>query len=205
MFVSNWTLTGSGHQRRVDGVVVCEGTEFQFPVQIHGSPGRAHLGSSGGRRRVVLFDGVEALLAHFQLAGQSGNDEEGAQHVVDAHNTAQPHRHERGYGGHGGRQPASETCTTWGYTGQHGAVVRAFVLYWGGIRFECLWTHHCWAFSKSFIPSLMVLSITKNNAFGREKQKQKEQRWAVRPLWPWASHFEKSPPLLDYLAANMVP
>ena len=38
----------------------------------------------------------------------------------------------------------------------HGIVVRAFVLYWGGNKFESLSTHHCWALSKSFIPSLLV-------------------------------------------------
>ena len=50
-------------------------------------------------------------------------------------------------------------------------MVRAFGLY-----FESLSTHHCWSLSKSFIPSLVVWSMTKNNAFGGEKQKQKEQR-----------------------------
>ena len=53
--------------------------------------------------------------------------------------------------------------------GEHGVVVRAFGLYWGGIRFESLSTHHCW----SFIPSLVVWSMTKNNAFGGEKQNKK--------------------------------
>ena len=57
--------------------------------------------------------------------------------------------------------------------GEHGVVVRAFGLYWGGIRFESLSTHHCWALSKSFIPSLVVWSVTKNNAFGGEKQNKK--------------------------------
>ena len=52
-------------------------------------------------------------------------------------------------------------------------MVRAFGLYWGGIRFESLPTRHCWAFSKSFIPSLVVWSVTKNNAFGGEKQIKK--------------------------------
>ena len=55
----------------------------------------------------------------------------------------------------------------------HGVVVRAFGLYWGGIRFESLSTHHCWSLSKSFIPSLVVWSMTKNNAFGGEKQNKK--------------------------------
>ena len=52
-------------------------------------------------------------------------------------------------------------------------MVRAFGLYWGGIRFESLSTHHCWSLSKSFIPSLMVWSRTKNNAFGGTKQNKK--------------------------------
>ena len=52
-------------------------------------------------------------------------------------------------------------------------MVRAFGLYWGGIRFESLSTHHCWSLSKSFIPSLVVWSMTKNNAFGGEKQNKK--------------------------------
>ena len=34
-------------------------------------------------------------------------------------------------------------------------------------------THHCWSLSKSFIPSLVVWSMTKNNAFGGEKQNKK--------------------------------
>ena len=57
--------------------------------------------------------------------------------------------------------------------GEHGVAVRAFGLYWGGIRFEYLSTHHCWSLSKSFIPSLVVWSMTKNNAFGGEKQNKK--------------------------------
>ena len=60
-----------------------------------------------------------------------------------------------------------------GVDGEHGVVVRAFGLYWGGIRFESLSTHHCWSLSKSFIPSLVVWSMTKNNAFGGEKQNKK--------------------------------
>ena len=56
------------------------------------------------------------------------------------------------------------------WNGEHGVVVRAFDLYWGGIRFESLSTHHCCSLSKSFIPSLVVWSMTKNNAFGGEKQ-----------------------------------
>ena len=40
--------------------------------------------------------------------------------------------------------------------GEHGVVVRAFVLYWGGVRFESLPTQHCWASNKFFIPSLVV-------------------------------------------------
>ena len=35
--------------------------------------------------------------------------------------------------------------------------------------FESLSTHHCW----SFIPSLVVWSMTKNSAFGGEKQNKK--------------------------------
>ena len=61
----------------------------------------------------------------------------------------------------------------WCTKGEHGVVVRAFVLYWGGIRFESLSTHHCWSLSKSFIPSLVVWSATKNNAFGGEKENKK--------------------------------
>ena len=61
----------------------------------------------------------------------------------------------------------------WRSQGEHGVVVRAFGLYWGGIRFESLSTHHCWSLSKSFIPSLVVWSMTKNNAFGGEKQNKK--------------------------------
>ena len=34
-------------------------------------------------------------------------------------------------------------------------------------------THHCWSLSKSFIPSLVVWSVTQNNACGREKQNKK--------------------------------
>ena len=49
-------------------------------------------------------------------------------------------------------------------------MVRIFGLYWGGIRFESLSTHHCWSLRKSFIPSLVVCSLTKNNAFGGQKQ-----------------------------------
>ena len=56
--------------------------------------------------------------------------------------------------------------------GSNGVVVRAFGLYWGGIRFESLSTHHCWALSKSFIPSFVVSKFTKNNAIGGEKHKK---------------------------------
>ena len=62
------------------------------------------------------------------------------------------------------------------FIGEHGVVVRAFRLCWGGIRFESLSTHNCWSLRKSFITSLMVWSMTTSNAFGGEKQKQKEQR-----------------------------
>ena len=50
--------------------------------------------------------------------------------------------------------------------GEHGVVVRAFSLFWGGIRFESLSTHHCW----SLIPSLVVWSVTKNNVIGGENK-----------------------------------
>ena len=52
-------------------------------------------------------------------------------------------------------------------------MVRAFGLYWGGIRFEYLSTHYCWSLSKSFIHSLVVWSVTQNNACGGEKQNKK--------------------------------
>ena len=64
-------------------------------------------------------------------------------------------------------------CRWFTIFGCFGVVVRAFGLYWGGIRFESLSTHHCWSLSKSFIPSLVVWSMTKNNAFGGEKQNKK--------------------------------
>ena len=57
---------------------------------------------------------------------------------------------------------------------QHGVVVRPFEWYCGGIRFESLSTHHCWSLSKSFISSLVVRSMTKNDAFGVEKQNKPE-------------------------------
>ena len=50
---------------------------------------------------------------------------------------------------------------------------RAFSLYWGGIRLESLPTHHCWTISKSFIPSLVVWSMTKNKHIWRRKAKTK--------------------------------
>ena len=56
--------------------------------------------------------------------------------------------------------------------GEHGVMVRAFGLYWGGMRFEHLSAHHCWSLSKTIIPSLVVWSMTKINAFGGEKQKK---------------------------------
>ena len=52
-------------------------------------------------------------------------------------------------------------------------MVRAFGLYLGGITFESFSTHHCWSLSKSFIPSLVVWSMTQNNAFDGEKQTKK--------------------------------
>ena len=48
-------------------------------------------------------------------------------------------------------------------------MVRALGLYWVGSNS----THHCWALTKSFISSLVVWSMTKNNAFGGEKQNKK--------------------------------
>ena len=42
---------------------------------------------------------------------------------------------------------------------EHGVVVRALGLYWSGIRFESLSSHHCWTLSKSFITSLVVWSM----------------------------------------------
>ena len=62
------------------------------------------------------------------------------------------------------------------FKGEHGVVVRAFRLYWDAIRFEALSTHHCWALSKSFIPSLVVWSVTQNDVFGGEKQNKKSNR-----------------------------
>ena len=61
--------------------------------------------------------------------------------------------------------------------GEHGVVVRAFGLYWGGIRFKSLSTHNYWSLSKSFIPSFVVWSMTKNNAFA---EKRKTKRTTVR-------------------------
>ena len=94
--------------------------------------------------------------------------------------------------------------------GEPGVVVRAFGLYWGGIRFESLSTHHCCALSKSFIPSLVVWSVTKNNAFGGERKKNKKSNGEKSDLCDLeqVTLFEtraSSPPLLDHLAANMVP
>ena len=48
---------------------------------------------------------------------------------------------------------------------------RAFGLYWGGIRLESLSTQHCWALSKSFIPTVVVWSVTK---IWRRKAKTKK-------------------------------
>ena len=59
--------------------------------------------------------------------------------------------------------------------GEHGVVVTAVCLYWGGIGFESLSAHHCWTFSKSFIPSLAISHKTKNTAFGAEKQKRNSE------------------------------
>ena len=59
------------------------------------------------------------------------------------------------------------------YKRDYGVVVKAFCLYWGGIRFESISTHNWWALSKSFVPSWVVWSMTKNNAFGGGKQNKK--------------------------------
>ena len=54
--------------------------------------------------------------------------------------------------------------------GEHGVVVRgAFGLNWDGNMFKSLSTHHCWALSKSSIPSCGMVS-DKNNAFGGENR-----------------------------------
>ena len=69
--------------------------------------------------------------------------------------------------------------------------------YCGGIRFESRSTHDCWALSKCFIPSFGVWSVTKNNAFGWEKQNKMsnvEQCWNV-VQWTMLGnvfHFPKS-------------
>ena len=66
--------------------------------------------------------------------------------------------------------------------GEPGVVVRAFGLYWGDIRFE---SYHCWSLSKSFIPRLVVWSVTQNNACGGgEKQNKKSngERQTFVPL-----------------------
>ena len=52
-------------------------------------------------------------------------------------------------------------------------MVWAFGLYWGGITFEYLSTHYCWALSKSFIPSLVVWSVRKTTHLA-EKSKIKK-------------------------------
>ena len=39
------------------------------------------------------------------------------------------------------------------------------------IKLESLSTHNCWALNQSFIPSLVVWSVTKNNVFCGEQQK----------------------------------
>ena len=73
-------------------------------------------------------------------------------------------------------------------------VVRAFGLYWGGIRLEFLSTHHCWA-----LKSASSLAYSYGQC---QKITQLAERWTVRHLWPWASHFETTasrPSLLDQL------
>ena len=47
--------------------------------------------------------------------------------------------------------------------GEHGVVIRAFDMYWGGIRFGSISTHHC------------GVAIIKTNAFGVEKQNKKQR------------------------------
>ena len=71
-----------------------------------------------------------------------------------------------------------------------GVVVRAFSLYWSGIKFESLSTHHRWILSKSFISSLVVIVVSiKKIAFGG-KITNKKSNGGDWLLWPWASYFE---------------
>ena len=72
-------------------------------------------------------------------------------------------------------QPTFLTSSGLDLSGAHGLVVGALGLYWGGVRFESLSTHHCWTLSKSFISSLVVWSMTKNTALGGEKQKNNKK------------------------------
>ena len=53
-------------------------------------------------------------------------------------------------------------------SGSNGVVVRAFGLYWAVAG-----SNHYWSLSKSFIPSFVVWSMTKNNTFGGERQNKK--------------------------------
>ena len=74
--------------------------------------------------------------------------------------------------------------------GSGGVVVRAFSLYWSGIKFESLSTHHRWILSKSFISRLVVIVVsTKKVAFGG-KMTNKKSNGGDWLLWPWASYFE---------------
>ena len=54
-------------------------------------------------------------------------------------------------------------------------MVRAFGLYCSGIRFQSLSSHYCWVLSKFFIPSIVLWSVTKNNAIGGEKESSDDQ------------------------------
>ena len=98
----------------------------------------------------------------------------------------------------------------WGsmaYVGEHGVVIRAFDLYWGGIRFESLSTHDCWALSKSFIPSLVVWSVKKITHLA-EKAKIKRatvSKSDICDLEQVTLKPQLQAPLLDHLAAKMIP
>ena len=61
-------------------------------------------------------------------------------------------------------------------------MVGAFGLYWGGIRFESLSTHHCWSLNKSFIPSLVVWSMTKKITHLAEQSKTKRATVSKKDL-----------------------
>ena len=59
-------------------------------------------------------------------------------------------------------------------------MVRAFGLYWGGISFECLSTHHCRSLSKSFIPSFVHLAEKSRNKKSSQVDKNGEQSGRLR-------------------------